>query len=494
MKKTHNLLIFIILLIIFKSLFFLTKHIQEDAFITWRVAKNIVDFGVYGFNGDVKISASTTHLYVLISVIFRLLFSDNFIYPLLIFNSILFTFGTKHIADLLLNSDKSKIWFILFINFLPPALKISTIGMEFGMLFFFYACFLKYAMVKRKTWAFFIFPILISWTRLDSALFLSVAFIYDFIKHKKPNYVFIFSGIVSAASLIGFNYFYFGEIVNNTITAKKIAYEEDKTLADHFIKMIYNTNFYSMVKIPKTIARINLFFILSVALSIFAFFKIKHVLSKIQFFILCTIYTYAWSRIFIFGFANSWFDWYYWIPQIFMFVPVILWFTEKITLQKTLIYILLFCLPMTLYQTVHSIASGNGNWNYSRKVGMYIDSLEPNKNKTIYLEAAGYISYFSKLKVIDYVGLVDKRVTEEFKKDPKNVDENILKSLKPDYILDFDHPMFNGRIDSATQNQYQLIKTFRISDVAQSNNGMLDKTYKLKPSGKDYYLYKRIKN
>jgi len=493
MKNNNNLVIFTILLVIFKLLFLLTQHIQEDAFITWRVAKNIVDYGVYGFNGDIKVSASTTHLYVLISVIFRLIFSDNFIYPLLIFNSILFTFGTKHIADLLLDNNKSKMLFMVFINLLPPALKISTIGMEFGVLFFFYACFLKYAMVKRQTWAFFIFPILIAWTRLDSALFLIIVFVYDFVKYRKLNYAFIFAGIISIISIVSFNYFYFGEIVNNTITAKKIAYESNETLKDRFVEMVYNTNFYSMVKIPLTIARINPFFILSAVLSVFGFFRIKSSLAKNQFFVLCVVYTYAWVRTLVFGIVNSWFDWYYWIPQIFMFVPVILLFIGKRpTLIKTVAYAVIFCLPLMLYQTVHSIATGNGEWNYNRKVGIYIDSIEPDKNKTIYLESAGYISYFSKLKVIDFVGLVDQRVTEEFKKDRKNVDENVLKDLKPDYILEFNNPMFQGRIDSVTESHYKLIKTFHISDVARSDNYILNKIYKLKPSGRDYYLYKKI--
>ena len=68
---------------------FFTKHIQEDSFITWRVAKNLLNYGVVGFNGEERLSASTTHLYVLVSAFFQLNFGDYFIYPLLIFNSIL---------------------------------------------------------------------------------------------------------------------------------------------------------------------------------------------------------------------------------------------------------------------------------------------------------------------------------------------------------------------------------------------------------------------
>ncbi|MDR2123270.1 MAG: hypothetical protein LBP34_09120 [Flavobacteriaceae bacterium] len=492
MKEKNKVIITIIGVILFKLLYLLTRHVQEDAFITWRVAKNIIDYGVYGFNGEERISSSTTHLYVLICVFFRLLFSDYFIYPLLIFNGILFTLGTKYLADLLLNNTTSKILFIIFVCLLPPALKISILGMEFGMLFFLYVLFLYYALVKRQKWAFIILPVLIIWTRLDAGLFLVITFLYDWIRQKKLNYPFILGGILGGLTIMSFNYFYFGEIVNNTIVAKKIAYESNKTFGDHISEMISNTNFYSMLKIPRELCSVNVFFIITLLLSIFSLFKIKNKLNKTQSFILFIIYTYSCIRIAIFGIVNSWFDWYYWIPQIFMFVPVILLFIENVSVPKVSAYILIFCIPLTLYQTVHSIATGNGEWNYNRNVGIYIDRIEPDKNKTIYMESAGYISYFSKLKVIDYVGLVDKRVTQEFIKDRKNVTENILKDLKPNYILEFNNPMFKGAVDSATRSHYQLIKEFHISDVAKSDNYILNKIYRLKPSGTDYYLYKRI--
>lgn len=94
-----------ILIIALKSIFFFTRHIQEDALISWRVARNIIEYGVYGYNGVEKISASTTHLYVFIGVIFQSVFGEeNFIYPLLIFNTILFTIGIYWLGKLLFST------------------------------------------------------------------------------------------------------------------------------------------------------------------------------------------------------------------------------------------------------------------------------------------------------------------------------------------------------------------------------------------------------
>ena len=157
-------------------------------------------------------------------------------------------------------------------------------------------------------------------------------------------------------------------------------------------------------------------------------------------------------------------------------------------------YFIVFFIPFTAYQAVHSIATGHGEWNHARKIGLYLDSIEPNKDNYIFLEPAGYIPYFSKLKVIDYVGLVDKRLTEEnIVKNGKEVGfSNLINKAKPKYILEDFKPMFKGELaDKSIYNDYELIKEFKVADVAKSDNPILDKIYKFKPSGRDFYLYKR---
>ena len=71
---------------------------------------------------------------------------------------------------------------------------------------------------------------------------------------------------------------------------------------------------------------------------------------------------------------------------------------------------------MAAFQTVHSIATGNGEWNYRRSIGLFLKDYEKDKNQYILLEPAGYIPYFSGLKAIDEVGLVDKEIQAEIKK------------------------------------------------------------------------------
>ncbi|WP_228414076.1 hypothetical protein [Chryseobacterium sp. CH21] len=178
----------VIATVAFKLLFLLTHYIQEDAFITWRVAQNLLDYGVIGFNGDTKISASTTHLYVFVSYLFNLVFGkEYFIEPLLIFNSLLFTIGTLLLSHLVLKNPWHKAIFIFLIGILPPSIKISILGMEYGLLFFLEMSLLYYGFHKGKKWVLTLLPVLIMFTRIDTVIFLGIVFLVDVFWTKKSD-------------------------------------------------------------------------------------------------------------------------------------------------------------------------------------------------------------------------------------------------------------------------------------------------------------------
>ena len=136
LKIFSSSFLLILVTLIIKIPVFLSKHLQEDSFITWRVARNLLQYGVIGFNGDERISASTTHLYMGISAIFQMIFGGIFIYPVLVFSSILFAIGSIWMAKILFSHDVLKRgFFVILFNMTPPALTASCLGMEYGILF-----------------------------------------------------------------------------------------------------------------------------------------------------------------------------------------------------------------------------------------------------------------------------------------------------------------------------------------------------------------------
>ncbi|WP_419870778.1 hypothetical protein [Chryseobacterium sp. CT-SW4] len=483
----------VIFTVVFKLLFLLTHYIQEDAFITWRVAQNLLDYGVIGFNGDEKISASTTHLYVFVSYLFNLVLGkEGFIEPLLIFNSILFTIGSLLLSHLLLKNPWHKAIFIFLIGILPPAIKISILGMEYGILFFLEMALLYYGFKKEKKWALILFPILILFTRIDTVIFLGIVFLVDVFWNKKIRWSYILGGILGVGIVVAFNWFYFGEIVNNTITAKKLRYDNNFTMAQNleYFNQSYG-NFWGMLKLP---GDFNPSTIVVLIFELVCFIFLIRQKEKRNYF-LWMIFLFGWAKQLIFISQRSLFDWYYWVPQLLLFTPVLVFVLEQKTKRNLWLFLLLvfYIVPMFAFQTVHSIATGNGEWNYRRTIGLYLNQYEKDKNQWILLEPAGYVPYFSGLKTIDEVGLVDKEVQTEIEKDKPNYWINTVKNRKPKYLLTYDD-IFKGKNGAYYKEHYKLLKEFRVKDHLKSDNKILERIYNLKPSGTDYNLYVREKD
>lgn len=480
--------------IIVKLYFLLTHHIQEDAFITWRVAQNLMDYGVIGFNGVTKISASTTHLYVFVSYFFNLIFGkENFIEPLLIFNTVLFTIGSLFLSHLIFKNAWHQAIFIFLFGILPPSIKISILGMEYGILFFLEMALLYYGFKKEQKWALLIFPVLILFTRIDSAIFLGIVFLVDTFWNRKIKWSYVFGGILGISIALAFNWFYFDELINNTIVAKKLRYDNNFTLQQNwdYFRLNYG-NFWGMLKLP---GDFNPFTILMAVFEIVCFiFIIRQKEQKDRNKFLWMIFIFAWTKQIIFLSQKSLFDWYYWVPQILLFVPVIIFVLEQKEKRNLWLgsLVVFYILPMLAFQTVHSIATGNGEWNYRRSIGLYLDLYEKDKKQWILLEPAGYVPYFSGLKTIDEVGLVDKQIQEEIKKDKVNYWINTVKKRKPKYLLSYKE-LFTEKDAEYYKTHYKLLKEFRIKEHLNSQNKILDKIYHLKPSGTDYNLYEKIK-
>ncbi|GAB1357261.1 hypothetical protein MASR1M29_14290 [Cloacibacterium normanense] len=483
-------LLAVVFTVLVKLLFLLTHHIQEDAFITWRVAQNLLDYGVIGFNGETKISASTTHLYVFVSYIFNLIFGkENFIYPLLIFNSLLFTIGSYFLSKLILENPVHQAIFIFLFGILPPSIKISILGMEFGILFFLEMALLYFGFKQNKIWAQILFPILILFTRIDTVIFLGVVFLVDIIWNKKIRWFYILGGMLGVAVLMSFNWFYFGELVNNTIVAKSVTYAKNMSLALQWKYFLMNYgNFWEMLKLP---GDFNPFTILVLVFELLAFLYLVSKRESKNLFI-WIIFLFGWTKQLIFISQRSYFDWYYWVPQILLFAVILVFVLEQKTYKLWWISLLVifYILPMAAFQTIHSIATGNGEWNYRRSIGLFLKDYEKDKNQYILLEPAGYIPYFSGLKAIDEVGLVDKEIQAEIKKDKADYWKNTVEKRKPKYLL-APKNLFEGKDGSFYQENYRLLKEFRIKNHLNSDNKILEKIYRLKPSGTDYNLYER---
>ena len=498
--------VLILITVLLKIPMFFTKNIQEDSFITWRVAGNLLDYGVIGFNGEERISASTTHMYVFITAFFRLIFEDYFIYPLLTFSAVLFALGSWWLSKILFPLDFFKRgFFVLLLNMVPPALTASVLGMEYGILFFLYNGLLYFGLFRQKKWAFLLFPILLIWTRIDAVIFLGVIFWADFIIRKKVNFIYILGGILGLLTVVGFNYLYFGEWVNHTITAKKIAYK-NLIQNDSLEYILFQWAYYGGLIKKYSLFTFVLFLIFLAFLFLAAkrIWQEKTIISRKSKIILLAVLVFALLKITVFAYFKAYFDWYYWLPRVFLFAVVLYFVLNFIPWKRKILYPLIFVFisGTSVFQWIQSYTIGYMEERQRMQIAADINTDQVGLKQSILLEPAGIIPFYTNLYTYDEVGLVNKRINQEMLKDEKFWWINSVKKFQPDYILTIaEKPGLEARFyktsaeeQSDFSSNYTLVKSYPISKIHNQAPSLLKWIYKLRPIGKDYFLYKISKS
>lgn len=504
-KIFNNPFLLIIVTVLVKIPLFFTKNIQEDSFITWRVARNLVNYGVIGFNGEERISASTTHLYVFITAFFQLIFDDNFIYPVLVFSGILFAIGSWWLAKILFPTDGVKRGvFVLLLNITPPALTASFLGMEYGILFFLYNGLIYFGLFKNRKWAYFLFPILLLWTRVDTVIFLGIFFLADLYLKRKINFIYIIGGFIGVVSVVGFNYLYFGEIVNHTITAKKIAYKNliQNNSTEH---LLYQWAYYGGLIKKYGMYTFLLFsaFLGFLGVAIFKIIQNKKVGTLTTKVVLVLILVFALSKITIFSIFKAYFDWYYWIPRVFLFVVILYYFLNINTWKKKTVFVglVIFFIGTYFFQMMQSYTIGYMEERQRMTIAADINKDEVGIDQSILLEPAGIIPFYTQLYTYDEVGLVNEKINDEMLADEEYWWINSVNKFHPDYILTIakkpgDELSFYKikpeNLEDFNQ-KYELVKTYPIAKIHDNAPALLKRIYQLRPIGKDYFLYKKRK-
>jgi len=499
----HHPVFLILFSVLVKLPMLFTGNIQEDSFITWRVAKNLVRYGVIGFNPAEKISASTTHLYMFTSAGFYYLFGDHFILPLLLFSSILFSIGTYWLAKIFFAENRRYYFpFILLINLIPPALTASLLGMEYGILFFLYAGLLYFGFYKNYKWAYIIFPILLLWTRIDTVIFLGIFFLGNAVFKKRMPWLVLLGGVVGLISVISFNYWYFNELVNHTITAKKIAYKN--LMQDNSLQfLLYQWAYYGGLIKKYSLFTFIVFLIMLAAAgySIFWLVKRNNLLTSKAKAILLTVVCFGLAKITVFAMLRAYFDWYYWLPRVFLLLPIILFFLLAGTYRMRTRMLVLFPLfaGLFMFQWVQSYTIGYMEERQRFQIAADIERLGAGPEQSILLEPAGIIPFYTELYTYDEVGLVQKEITAEMLKDENYWWSNSVQRFKPTYLLTIAaKPAVGGKPyilkekeGTYFSEQYELVKTYPISRIHENAPALLRFIYKLRPIGKDYFLYQR---
>lgn len=227
----------------------------DDAWIGYRIAKNIAVGNGAVFNKGERVRANTSLLYpVLISPAF---FADDatavhivdlfdvatYIISVIIFSALL--------AGLIKNHLNLEHWAVFPVIFLfTTSLQVVVLGMETQLYIIYITLTLYLYSVKRQYFAAFIISCLGIYIRPDAVLLTAVIFVYCIFVNRQSLVKYLLSGGAIAMVYFLISYMYYGELIPHTAAVKDLLFPDKlKYLPGLLYGLFYPhnlTTFYSV--------------------------------------------------------------------------------------------------------------------------------------------------------------------------------------------------------------------------------------------------------
>lgn len=391
----------------------------DDAFITFRYGKNLVEYGIWNFNlnTDEKVEAYTNFLYAFLSIIPHLLKISPIIFFKCISFLILFRFVWLIRKYAL---DKFSYYICLLFIFVNPVFILHLFsGLETPLfaLFLFEALLSVIYYNSDSSPKLYTLLLLLPLTRPEGFIFSTVLFFLYISKKKSvPNFKYLIGSIIVGIIYFICRFTYFGYFFPNTYYAKKIS---DVSLGYITRMLIYDDLAY--------------YFILSLILVIWLTFFTKEdkkkQLFKKDLWVILAINT----LISVGSYATSNMDMNYAGRFGFqIFFPLIL--TCIICLKhslKTVIIPIIFVLILNFFSRYDfvQLMTYYPRLEVSHKpLGVALRKYQ-DKNYKMVVGDAGIISYESNWNIIDSHGLADVEVAHE------GLTVDLLNRKKPEIII-----------------------------------------------------------
>lgn len=455
---------------------FYTNYTEEDAFITFRFARQLAKGQGFVFNIGEPIYGTTTPLFTLLMSFWYMLAPRNIVFGARVLD-LLSAIGTMFFLweglRSIGQSRTNRLFTLAILVLSSKLLLMDTQGMETPFLLFFMAASWHTWIKRQVIWTGLLLGLLL-WTRIDLFPWVVVLACASLISNPKDALkLIIITSIVYLPWLV-FSMVYFGSPIPHTILAKWVAYSKfnETPLLPHFTLL---AQYLSIFEIPRDneqpqwlIFMSSFFTLLTLGLALWQTLRIwrDRRLAILPVFAILEMIRLTLTR-------ETFFDRYF-IPAlwvIFILVGLALgtiWdLLEKSRFKKFFIILIaigVFLMFFFGFQRAQVIRVKQLFRHEAslKAIGIWLHENTPPES-IVQLEPLGYIGYYSDREIIDEVGLVTPRVTE-LKKERINADLYFV-IFQPNYlvmhcddVLRFqEHPA--SKITKLT-DQYQWVKTF----------------------------------
>ncbi len=496
------------LLLLLRVPFYFTHHVQEDAYISLRCAENLAETGVYGFNPGERVSASTSHLYVFLAALVRLLTGETaFIPTVLILNTLLFLLGTWFIARVLAGGQGQPFLLWAFLSSIPISLLTSYSGMETSLLVFVIGLVLYLMCQQQHRWLVLLGLALLPWIRPDAVAFALLLIFWDAIRLKKFGWAEAAAAAAGVVSLLVFNQLYFGAMLHQSISAKSLMRHPyslgrfAENLETVFIGQA--GGIFSPIR-TKFFDHLGVLFLL-IVLAAAVIYLWQHRQERERLFTGFSIASMVFAVPAAYAFGGVLYQWYFWPSAILgaavLFSLLVEWTAGKNVATRALRWgIVLVLVAGVLAQLAFSYAWGMKEFAYRGGIGVWLKENAKSKDR-ILLEPAGYIPFYSGLFTYDEVGLVSPQVVHYREVYKDRWWPEFVMDYQPKWIIQrghiTDYETYQGYTLSEEekawfQENYQLIAEFSFMPEDFTANPFSTRLLSLGEAD-DYYIFKREK-
>ena len=506
-KKDKVWQLILIGLVVFTTLFYalVTNNVWEDFFITFKYSKNLVDGNGLVYHPGERVHGFTSVINTLLPALYYWLSGKSldvalWLYKISSIAALIFGvwFFLKEYKKINKNSFLLVLFFSLLFSFEAKVIMFTTNGQEAGFMALFLLPSLIFAFngyEKNWAWAGICWAGLI-YTRPDGVVYIillvisSVAFGHSRTKDE-------FKAILKAGLFCGVLYlpwflgvwFYYGSPIPHTITAKA-------SMGSSFFIDIYFSIQSVLSNIPSvgpTVFQPAYHYLggwpywikiysLVIWLVSFCYWLIPSTdrFGRFVSFVFSLLILYFSLLVFKGGI----YPWY--LPPAailgtFVLVSAVFELCKKLFSnqkhQNMAMYIigLMFVFSSTsiYFMTVTQIRAQQNIIEFGNrlKIALWLkENVKPGDS--VFLEALGYIGYFSNAKMMDWPGLVSREVVNAEKKKVAGEYESILKKTKPSWLVLRPNYYTNLSKSDWFNDNYKAVKIFDVRDQLNKHKNL----------------------
>jgi hypothetical protein len=426
------------------SLLLLTKDIQEDAFITFRVAFNLASHGVFSFNLDERYCSTTSFLYPVLVALARLTCGSLALPVVQAINACsvlaICWLLSKMVSDFfnIAKSQQVVIWSLMAL--MPHTLVLAVRSMEMQYVVLLFVAGLRALQTGSCRWNAGWPIVVLPFVRPDAVAFSLILAGVAFMMRRSLGLLYMLLAAIGYLSYTALHYGVFGRLLPDTIMAKITSYQvlSIDTILSNWASVMNEVAFPVDVKYLyaiKPFCGITAF--VAIGLLLWQTWNKKREQTPILLGTAAAIFGVSSA----YSFGSVVFPWYLWPSQILCASILLgglismIGSMERATFRKMCWgFVALMVLSMMSLQLMRSYNWGVMESVYRASIGKYIAEAS-KEGDTLFLEPAGYIPFYARLKTLDEIGLTSPIVGRYMREYPENWWSICVREQTPTFIV-----------------------------------------------------------